>query len=72
MEVVQNLNLLNNSQTVIGVLLTLNVLCIFFDKGSNFIINLLDSQTKRFIERLKKLEEGIDSAVQEFKNSDSY
>lgn len=66
------LDLLNGSQTFIGVLLTLNVLCIFFDKGSNFIINLLDTQTKKFIDRLKQLEKGIEKAVDQFRTSQDY
>lgn len=66
------INLLGSSQTFVGVLLTLNVLCIFLDKENNFILNLLNAQNRRLVSKLVKLEKSIISEIRNFQNSEEY
>ena len=68
----QFFNLLGSTQTFIGVLLTLNVLCIFLDKSNNFIFALLEDQNDRFVKRLIQCQDKIKKEIEAFKNSDDY
>lgn len=65
-------SLLGNSQTFVGVILTLEVLCIFLDTESNFINRLLSSINRKFIDQLKALEHVIEVKIVEFQNSGEY
>lgn len=66
------MKLLGDTQTFIGVILTLNVLCIFLDENNNFIMRLLSGQTKRLIALLAEFEQRISDCVRQFKESETY
>lgn len=68
----QFFNILGSTQTFIGVLLTLNVLCIFLDKSNNFIFALLEDQNERFVKRLIQCQDKIKKEIEAFKNSADY
>lgn len=63
---------LNNSATFLGVLLTLNVLCIFYNPKGNFILGTLINQKDRFKKRLSNLENKLRKIQKSFLESDNY
>lgn len=63
---------LNNSATFLGVLLTLNVLCIFYNPKGNFILGTLIAQKDRFKLRLSNLENGLKKIQKSFLDSNNY
>lgn len=68
----QFFNILGSTQTFIGVLLTLNVLCLFLDKNNNFIFSLLEDQNQRFVKRLIECQSKIQSEIDAFQDSSDY
>lgn len=70
------MNLLENSQTFLGVLLTLNVLCIFYEKhnqeSSNFILRMLHDLKQKLSDRIQNLLIESDKTKKEFFDSDDY
>ncbi len=65
-------NLLDGSQTFLGTLLTLNVLCIFANRSNNFILKLLSNLIKAFKSELKNLKKLIEADVEKIKNSEDF
>lgn len=75
---------LDRSQTFLGVLITLNILCIFASKDdtdsslnyeiseSNFILRFLHYYKVRFCDRLIELEQTIRTSLNAFSNSTDY
>lgn len=72
MDSVTQLKILGDSQTLLGVLATLNVLCLFLDKDGNFILSLIKVLNDAFIARLQRIEQSINKRVGEFLNSENY
>lgn len=66
------MGLLDNSATFLGVLLTLNVLCIFYNPTGNFIFGTLISQKDRFVRRLTRLQNQLLSKKKRFMESADY
>lgn len=66
------LKILGNSQTFVGVLLTLNVLCIFLDRNNNFIHALLQFSVERFKTHLLLLEKNLQKKINDFKGQAYY
>lgn len=65
-EAAQTFSLLGQSQTLLGVILTLVVLCIFLDENSNFIHRLLKEQSDKFIEILVTVRGKLDDRLKGF------
>ena len=63
---------LGDSQTFIGVLLTLNVLCIFADKDNNFILKFLLDYKDKFKTRLSNIADLIASDSKRIYDSQDY
>ncbi len=66
------MELLEKSQTFIGVIMTLNVLCIFLDEKNNFIMRLVAGMSGRLISYLADFERKIADSINKFKESESY
>lgn len=66
------MNLLENSQTFLGVLLTLNVLCIFYERSNNFIIRTLSEQREKKSKRVQRLVDKSIEIKEAFFCSDDY
>jgi len=63
---------LGDSATFLGVLLTLNVLCVFYNPSGNFILGTLISQKDRFKKRLSRLQRQLLEKKKAFMESDDY
>lgn len=72
---------LGNSQTFLGVLITLNILCIFANKeedngsginDNNFILRFIRQNKEGFNSKLRQLETLIKNVKEEFRKSEDY
>ena len=64
--------ILSQSETFLGVLLTLNVLCIYAERNNNFILRLLTEQSQKFKESLSQIKDRLDQRIKDFKQSKEY
>lgn len=60
------------AETFLGVILTLNVLCLFASEGNNFIFGLLGEQWSKFNKALTDLQSSIVDDKKKFPENDKY
>lgn len=63
---------LGSEDTFLGVILTLNVLCLFSSKNNNFIFGLLSEQWERLKQKLTNLQESISPDENNVKSDKRY
>ena len=65
-------DLLGSAQTFVGVLLTLNVLCIFLDRNSNFIFGIISAQNRKFLRLLAEQQTQLEAEIKKFSSIPEY
>lgn len=63
---------LDSEATFLGVILTLNVLCLFASKDNNFIFGLLGEQWNKFTATLTNLQKSISDDKEKLSDDDKY
>lgn len=64
--------LTSTEQTLLGVILTLNVLCLFAIEGNNFIFSILMEQWGKYNGSLMKLQKGVTDKLAKFEGGREY
>lgn len=63
---------LTGCETFLGTILTLAVLCIFFEQSSNFVLNLLASQKEDFMKNLNERKDNSKLRIDKFKKTKEF
>lgn len=67
-----SIDFLNKGETFLGVILTLNVLCLFFKDESNFIFGVLNKLWAKLKNELENLQKSVSADEEKFQNDKRY